>query len=364
MAGGARAGAGRSLDASDSGEPGGNEAALRQQVAQLEEQLANLSVVPASSTRRDPPSDPIDCSVPAEVQRITKLARIERFTGDRNRAKAFCAEISRLLSAHNQMGTWAGFVFATGHLVDDARVWYELQMETAAVQSWAALQPLLLAEFQSRTAARDARLSLRELTQTGTVLVYNTHFRRLVALVPTMTDEEKQFLYRKGLCDELQYLLCKDTFASCQEMMAMTADVASRLPPERTQPAQPIFAVMPVGGAAGKIAGRCFACNKVGHFKRNCPNMRTGGGRQFPSVSQPGRAGTGAGYTRPSGNPFSGTGAGYARPKSAPYARQQSWQRPAGRQPGVHAMEAAEIDDPDSEFREMLDSTESGNARA
>ena len=51
-----------------------------------------------------------------------KLTRIERFSGQKDRTGAFCNELSRLRIAYDQMSTYQGFLYATSHLIGNARV--------------------------------------------------------------------------------------------------------------------------------------------------------------------------------------------------------------------------------------------------
>ena len=109
----------------------------------LVRQMASLAVSDQAHARNVPlPSDPCDRETSKSFERATKLANVHPFSGDRKRALAFCSEITRLLSGYDQMETHEGFLYSTGRLAGDARIWYEFLMQTSPIYTWAALQPL------------------------------------------------------------------------------------------------------------------------------------------------------------------------------------------------------------------------------
>ena len=206
--------------------------------ARLSAQMARLTVTDEQQARRVPLPD--DLSDPEPVfksfERATKLANIQPFSGDRKRARAFCDEVSRLIDAYGQQGTAEGFLYSTGRLSGDARLWYEWRMQTAPIYTWRELRPLLLEEYQSTTMTRDAREALDALTQTGTVAQYCSQFRRIIMLLPDLPDAEMQYQFRKKLCSGMKNKISEHEYATVQEMMTRVQHIASRMDPALTVP--------------------------------------------------------------------------------------------------------------------------------
>ena len=106
-------------------------------VQELEDELARLRAEMSGLTLWDqnnrdvPPGLPSDRAFTSAV----KLTDVAKFNGNRNRARAFCSEVTWLLEPYNQMDTRDGFLWASGRLAGDARVWYESQMQLAPVDT-------------------------------------------------------------------------------------------------------------------------------------------------------------------------------------------------------------------------------------
>ena len=248
-------------------------AALRAQMAEMEEAMATMTLASPASRGTLPNSTnssviPVDARAHTESwARVMRCARPEPFTGDRTRVRAFCREISALLTDYNQADTREGLVFATRHLSGDARVWYEFIVEYQPVQSWTQLEPKLLAEFQSVTADFDARLAFETTTQTGTLEDYNTAFRRVLAKLPLLDEAHKVFRYRLGLCADMRSRLAHEDFSSVLAFMHRASVIASRLPQEFMSP-HPALAAMPATSLANV---ECHHCHQRGHVRRVCP---------------------------------------------------------------------------------------------
>ena len=192
------------------------------------------------------------------------------------------------MEPYNQMETREGFLWATGRLAGDARVWYESQMQFAPVDTWSDLQPLILAEFESVTVERGARKKLDELHQSGDVQQCCTEFRRCCTLLPLLPDAEKIYLFRERLCKPLQRQgLCFDSgdeASSLQTGFPSGPRVfsAGRCGPER---AGSWAACGTCWAACQPGPGRCWTCGRSGHFARNCtvssglPAMHSGPSR-------------------------------------------------------------------------------------
>ena len=252
----------------------------QRQVAQLTAQMERLTSSDQDFARNVSLPD-FEDREPAfkSFEIATKLANIQPFSGDRKRALAFCDEISRLLANYGQEETHEGFLYVTGRLAGDARLWYEFMMQTGPVDTWQALRPLLLAEYQSNTVRRDARAALAALRQTGTVQQYCASFRRIIMLLPDMQDEEKRYQFRSKLCAPMQEKISELEWGSVQDMMAKVQDIASRMDPSRTTPqaaglaafgAAPARPLMP----AAPFTGVCWNCNSAGHRSSECPVPR------------------------------------------------------------------------------------------
>ena len=245
--------------------------------ARLTQQLERLAI--SDDDRRDPPPpDPYDREHDVKLfEKATKLAHIQAFSGDRKRITAFCAEISRLLDTYGMLDSPEGFLYATGRLSGDARIWYEYLMQTSPVFTWEKLETQLKEEYHSETTERDARKVLDALSQTGTVAQFCVEFRRVIMLLPDMPDAEKRYQFRKKLCSGMRNKISELDWKTVQEMMAKVQQIASRMDEHLTMPQAANLAAAAAANSradqqpATSFQGVCYNCDMPGHRARYCP---------------------------------------------------------------------------------------------
>lgn len=201
--------------------------------------------------------------------RTVKIPR-QPFNGDRSRARAYCQQVDTALEHFGQLHTFEGFLWATSVFTGPARAWLDLISHTQPVHSWAALRGQFLAEFESPNVEYDARKHLEILRQTGSVDEYSAEFRRLLTLLPRMSDFERQFLYREHLSDRMkQYIAHRKEFPNVQALMNFAGQMASDLGENANTTSVPVVNAV----NAATTGQTCYRCHAPGHIARDCPSQ-------------------------------------------------------------------------------------------
>jgi hypothetical protein len=90
-------------------------------------------------------------------------------------------------------------VFAGTALTQNAKTWYRAMRLEGNVKTWDDFQISLKAHFYPVDPVKQARDQLHPLVQTGSVRDYTATFRHLIAIIGTMSEDEKLDRYIRGL---------------------------------------------------------------------------------------------------------------------------------------------------------------------
>ena len=90
-------------------------------------------------------------------------------------------------------------VFAGTALTQHAKTWYRAMRLEGSVRTWDDFQISLKAHFFPHDPVKQARDQLHPLVQTGSVRDYTATFRHLIAIIGTMSEDEKLDRYIRGL---------------------------------------------------------------------------------------------------------------------------------------------------------------------
>ncbi|CAI5471982.1 unnamed protein product [Closterium sp. Yama58-4] len=186
-------------------------------------------------------------------------------------------------------------------------------VEVPQYRTWDAWCAGLRARFEPIAASIAARQKLRTWRQLGSVQDYTSGFLALCEQVGYMHESERVDRYIGGLKHDIAQEIQLRGVTDFQEILAMAEklDFFSRPRPgsyssssnwghrsRGTNEGATIRAVA-ANAAAAPFKGRCFACNRPGHRKSECPENAKGKGEaeQQKQTKQQGNAGID--HTRP-----------------------------------------------------------------
>ncbi|CAI7893556.1 unnamed protein product [Closterium sp. NIES-53] len=152
--------------------------------------------------------------------------------------------------------------------------------ETALYSTWDAWCARLLAHFEPIAALISARQKLRTWRQLGLVQDYTSSFLALCEQVGYMHEVERVDRYVGGLKPDISHEIMLRVLSNFNEILALAEkiDILRRPRPGSyygQRPRGPIehatVHVVATNAAAAPFKGRCFACNRSGHRKSECP---------------------------------------------------------------------------------------------
>ncbi|CAI7774885.1 unnamed protein product [Closterium sp. NIES-54] len=152
--------------------------------------------------------------------------------------------------------------------------------ETAQYSTWDAWCAGLRARFEPIAASISARQKLRTWRQLGSVQDYTSGFLALCEQVGYMHEAERVDRYVGGLKPDISHEIMLRGLSNFNEILALAdkIDILRRPRPGSYYGQRPrgptehatVHAVA-TNAAAAPFKGRCFACNKPGHRKSECP---------------------------------------------------------------------------------------------
>ncbi|CAI7880363.1 unnamed protein product [Closterium sp. NIES-54] len=162
--------------------------------------------------------------------------------------------------------------------------------ETAQYSTWDAWCTGLRARFEPIAASISVRQRLRTWQQLGSVQDYTSGFLALCEQVSYMHEAERVDRYVGGLKPDISHeiMLCKLSNFNKILTLAEKIDILRRPRPgfyygqrSRGLAEHATVHAVAVNAAAAPIKGRCFACNRPGHRKSECPKeLRRHGAEQ------------------------------------------------------------------------------------
>ncbi|CAI7753758.1 unnamed protein product [Closterium sp. NIES-54] len=152
--------------------------------------------------------------------------------------------------------------------------------ETAQYSTWDAWCAGLRARFEPIAASISARQKLRTWRQHGSVQDYTSDFLALCEQVGYMHEAERVDRYVGGLKPDISHEIMLPGLSNFNEILALAEkiDILRRPRPgfyHGQRPRGPIehatVHAAATNAAAAPFKGRCFACNRPGHRKSECP---------------------------------------------------------------------------------------------
>ncbi|CAI7758453.1 unnamed protein product [Closterium sp. NIES-53] len=172
--------------------------------------------------------------------------------------------------------------------------------ETAQYSTRDAWCAGLRARFEPIAASISARQKLRTWRQLGSVQDYTSGFLALCEQVGYMHEAERVDRYVGGLKPDISHEIMLRGLSNFNKILALAEkiDILRRLRPGSYYGQRPrgptehatVHAVA-TNAAAAPFKGRCFACNRPGHRKSECPeDLRRRGTEQGRASQRPGNA--------------------------------------------------------------------------
>ncbi|CAI7787961.1 unnamed protein product [Closterium sp. NIES-53] len=172
--------------------------------------------------------------------------------------------------------------------------------ETAQYITWDAWCARLRARFEPIAASISARQKLRTWRQLGSIKDYTSGFLALCEKVGYMHEAERVDRYVRGLKPDISHEIMLRGLSNFNEILALAEKIDILRQPRPgsyygQRPRAPIeHAVVhfvATNAAAAPFKGRCFACNRPGHRKSECPEeLRHRGTEQGRESQRPGNA--------------------------------------------------------------------------
>ncbi|CAI7876618.1 unnamed protein product [Closterium sp. NIES-54] len=172
--------------------------------------------------------------------------------------------------------------------------------ETAQYSTWDAWCAGLRARFEPIAASISARQKLHTWRQLGSVQDYYSGFLALCKQVGYMHEAERVDRYVGGLKPDISHEIMLRGLSNFNEILALAEKIDILRRPRLgsyygQRPRGPIehatVHAVPTNAAAAPFKGRCFACNRPGHRKSECPEeLMRRGTEQGRESQRPGNA--------------------------------------------------------------------------
>ncbi|CAI7887294.1 unnamed protein product [Closterium sp. NIES-53] len=172
--------------------------------------------------------------------------------------------------------------------------------ETAQYSTWDAWCAGLRARFEPIAASISARQKLRTWRQLRSVQDYTSGFLALCEQVGYMHEVERVDRYVGGLKPDISHEIMLRGLSNFNEILALVEkiDILRRPRPGSYYGQRPrgptehaTVHTVATNAAAAPFKGRCFACNRPGHRKSECPEeLRRRGTEQGRESQRPGNA--------------------------------------------------------------------------
>lgn len=207
-----------------------------------------------------------------------------------------------LESHHVNLDTQEAVRISAGYLADSALTWYRLHLMdiargvAAPYTNWEDLKTALINRFTPISPERTARQKLTTLRQRQSARTYAQEFNLCMLELPDMDEKDRIHRFMEGLKPEVRIHVELKNPVTLAETVAFAIQTDSliwqvkkgpslvgRTPfrnittrsagptPMELDSAEPITAAVNTNNrTSGKENVRCYYCNKLGHYKRDC----------------------------------------------------------------------------------------------
>ena len=236
------------------------------------------------------------------------------FHGDRRTVDTWLFEVDSYLSAFPNTTEENKLAFFVSCLRDTAIIWWQAlkasRTEENQVKTCQQFKEEFKKHYQPLQAAETARTALYRLKQTGAVKTYIERFLLHVQYITKMDEDDKIFLFKQGLqaqiardvsfqrpktlfeamefasrseadsrsyrfgsANQQQYSTYQNNYSNGVQSVSVPMEV-SAMAEDEEQKKEYIHAVSGTNGNSRTEDRRCYSCQQVGHFARNCPRTR------------------------------------------------------------------------------------------
>ena len=129
-----------------------------------------------------------------------KLPTLDKYSGGKSEdLLAWLFQVNEHLTIMRIDDDETRIVFAGTALTGNAMTWYRAMRLEGSVESWEDFQHSLKAHFYPIDPVKRARDQLHDLKQTTSVRDYTASFRHLIAIISSISEDEKLDRYIRGL---------------------------------------------------------------------------------------------------------------------------------------------------------------------
>lgn len=281
-------------------------ATAQQQAAAVQQQAVAVAAPNVQQQQQQPP------------QPRVKVPKPPRFNGwERESVPNWCHQMSTFLEASGiSLGSETAVKTAAGYFSGPALTWWRSRLALAqqdsstAITSWTALETAIRSQFITVSTERTARNRLQTLRQRRSVRQYAHEFNVCMIELPDMDEQDKIYRFLSGLKPEVRLHVEMAQPASLVAAVESATKVDSLLW-QAKRPGPGVFMAGPSRRGNNYAAGsgpqpmelgallsrggnadnrdrnfrkpadlskiKCYHCNRFGHKKAQCPQLRNQG---------------------------------------------------------------------------------------
>jgi hypothetical protein len=187
----------------------------------------------SSSSPLTPPDQVYSSPLPLPPPPRPKLARPEKFLGDRTLARAFYTSVKNYMHAYRDSFTTGGekVSFFISLLDGRALIWLDsfAHRTTFNPDNWEALKDAFNLVYTDQDAERRAMAAITTIKQEALLITaYVESFRKLSNLAPTMDNDTKVYHFTRGANKTLKYAVATQPATDLEEILNFAHTFATK----------------------------------------------------------------------------------------------------------------------------------------